>query len=340
MTKPAETKPAKPAETKPAETKGYLAGVVASEGNPELKTKSAETKSPKAKNVQALSLTGTIDSGNKDAMSQIVLAKTDDDPSWDPKMLLPVPPALINGLALYGWDVSMPLKAIVDPSDATKLKIVNGRTKFRAVEEANKRRKANKLPPIVIPYVVAEGLDEFDAMRVGVRLNAHQQHRDPITVAQEIERLLSAGFTEADSAEDAGLSVKEVNEHLSLLRLPAKVQALVQKGKMTPTAALGLVHLDAKQVEAAADRLAALGESAGRVTKKDVEKEAAPGAVAADRLNAKQVKLLIEELKAATPGNKMGKCAQAAAVAALETVLDARKRNKLEEKLHAISSEV
>jgi ParB-like chromosome segregation protein Spo0J len=202
--------------------------------------------------------------------------------------------------------------------------------------EADKRRKANKLPPLDIPYIVTDE-DYVTAKRSGRRLNLHIQHIDPITLGQEIQgAMFNEGLTEAEVAHDVGLSVKEVQEHLSLLDLPSKVQALVKAGKLTVKAALALTHEDAKRVEAVAERLVAAAEKVGRVGAAAAKQISSGTERGVTRMSPKGVQAMIEEIKGTVFTGMKVKAAADGAVLALEAYLDNRKAAKLISKLQEV----
>lgn len=289
---------------------------------------------------------GWIDSSDPKQMARLVLPKDESDFNWDYKMEIPVPEVVNTSLAVEGWDESMPLKVVKLPGD-DKLYVVNGRTKLRSIPEVNKRRKKNKLPPIQIPWKLDTKRSPTQAVLQGYRLNAAVQHIDPITTAKEIQRLLGTPkdensdeiITEGDLAPLFGMTVKEIQEHYALLRLPAKVQKLVAEERMTVSAALALVHLDESKVEDAAAKIVAVAESQGRVTHAAAKQAAGTRGSGTDRMTPKSVKQLVKELKAADVKGKHGGQVRRAAILALETYLDADKADDFWDALAKLGAE-
>lgn len=307
--------------------------------------KAAKPKASKPKAPEATY--PTIDSGNPKEFARFILPKDESSVNWDYKMEIPVPQGLIDTLSVEGWDESMPVKVKLDP-DTGNLVVFNGRTKLRAVPEVNKRRAKHKLPPLQIPYAIETKRNDTAAVLQGHRLNYQTQDIDPITTAKEIQRLLgvpkdptnpeSDVLTEADLTSVFNLSVKEIQEHYALLQLPPKVQKLIAEGRMTVSAALELVHLDASKVEDAAAKIVAVAESGGQATR-EAARKAAGKTSGTDRMSPKDVKQLVKELKAADIKGKHGGQVRRAAILALETYLDADKAEEFWGKLNDLGKE-
>src|SRR5882724_3937493 len=150
---------------------------------------------------------------------RVVLPESEEDPHWDPKLKNPVPEGLVEGMAEFGWDPSSKAVAIVLKSG--KLEIVHGKTRWRALEKANRIRKSNGLDPIVAYLrVIKEDEGDLDEaiknMRLNVRLNRHVQEIDPMTLAESIYRALSSGQEERQVAKDHAISVNDLHGYLLL----------------------------------------------------------------------------------------------------------------------------
>lgn len=260
-----------------------------------------------------------VDSADEDAMSRIVLATKEDDVLWDSKMLLPVPPRLINGLRQHGWDASMPLRCLKRGEDWY---ISQGRTKWRAVPKVNALRKKDKLPPLRIPVMVFESEDEIAASRAGRRLNAHVQDVDPITKAKDIVRDLSMGLSEQDAADDNGVTVEELHGYLLLVNedlLPEGVQKLVQQGLISFGAAVEFARLakekNASEITKMAEDVATMASGGLKVTTAHVKKAAGKGG---DTVKKSDLKQWILDLQSDKYTGKHGEAVTLAAITVME----------------------
>jgi hypothetical protein len=261
----------------------------------------------------------------------ITLPEDENDPHWDPKLKNPVPDSLIDSLADFGWDPSM--KMLVTPQ-GDKLKIVHGRTRFRALEKANKQRKSAGLDEIVIPYLVVEE-DETDIesilrnMELNTTLNYGVQKIDPMTTAESIYRLLSAGVEEKVVAKRHGITVNEMHGYVLLLdeeKCPPHVQELIRDGSVSFTAALELARraekMTAAQLKQAADDIAKAAQGGFKVTASQVKQAA--GVQDASPATNRQKKQFILDLHSAQLAGKFGEGAKWAGIVAMEVGLGTR----------------
>lgn len=273
-----------------------------------------------------------IDTGDVKAFAKIKLPESEDDPHWDPKMKLPVPQSVVDGLAEFGWDESQALACVEAPDGS--LHIENGRTRVRAVPRANKIREKAGLPPIVIPvHVHPQGEDDLESavqgMRRGVRLNRHVQDMDPMTLAESCLRALSAGIGEKQVADDHALSVNDVHGLLLLTDeklCPPKVQELLRDGHISRAAAIELARKAEKmttaELNAAAEQIAKVAAGGLRVTAREVKK--ASGAANESPATAKEKKQFILNLHSMKLAGKYGEMVQWAAIVAMEVGLGTR----------------
>lgn len=261
----------------------------------------------------------------------VVLPEDENDPHWDPKLRNPVPEGLVDGLAEFGWDESSQAVAI---REGSKIKIIHGKTRWRAIEKANKIRAKNKLDPIVA-WVRVEDEDPGDDaailtnMRRNVRLNRHVQEIDPMTLAESITRALSAGLEEKQVAQDHAVTVNDLHGYLLLTdedKCPPKVQELLREGKISFAAALELARRADKmtkgELTAAAENVAKVAAGGIKITAAQVKKAAGVG----DEHPAtqKERKQFILDLHSGKLAGKMGDAVKWAAIIATEVGLGSR----------------
>jgi hypothetical protein len=261
----------------------------------------------------------------------LVLAKDDTDPLWDPRQELKLDRDFVLNVAERG--IKVPIRAW---EEAGKYRVVDGRQRARAVPEANKWRREHKLPPLVVPVDVvphdASLESALSAMEEGSELNEYRIDSDPVTKAQIISRHLDMNRTEAEVGKMMRMSTAMVQAHLVLLRLPKKIQELVRESRMSVTTAAKLAGQSPAELVRTAEKIVALS-SEGRVTASRAKSAAGEDAGPA-RLTAKKIVQFIAELKKADLAGKHGEAVARGAVLALETVLDARKLERVWEKFH------
>lgn len=204
---------------------------------------------------------------------KLVLPKDASDPRWQDRLNLPVPEGLISSMV-----ESDDPETVEVVEHKGKYLINNGRTRVRALPEVNKRRKKmGKAPFVLTLAVVPEASDDAEgaqslllrSMRANVRMDS-----PPTILAREVQRALSVDVPEEQICALLGVKGPRLHEYLALLDLPEKVQKRVDDGTISLTAALGLVKLDAAQVEAAAAALEAAARMGKKVTAKDIAKVA------------------------------------------------------------------
>jgi len=265
-------------------------------------------------------------------VEDIVLAKDDSDPRWDPRLDLPLDKDFTRSIAERDIEVP-PEVTLIDG----KYHVNDGRQRVRAIPEANKLRKTMGLPPIKTVICAIRERDDVESMLAGIRLNEYRLDSDAITRARSMMRLLDVGQTEGEIAKQFRLTPQAVQAHLSLLSLPKNVQDLVVRGKLSVSAAAGVAKLDPAEVNKKANALIAAateGKVTGRVAARATGQSSEP-----DRLPAKKIKVLIEELKKADLAGKHGDAVKHAAIYALEVVLDARKLDGIWDKLDKTAKE-
>lgn len=284
-----------------------------------------------------------LSTGDAKEFARLVLPTSDADPRWDPRLGLKLEKEFILDIAENGVEVDVEVtpdptglpKGVQESYPKGSFGINDGRMRVRAIPEANAIRKKKGLPPLEITLKVRER-EDVAAMRAAVRLNEKRRESDAVTRARNMSRMLDTGLTDSEIASDYGMTPQQVQTHLSLLSLPEEVQDMVVRGKLSVTTAAGIAKLDPKEIRSKANALIAAGESGARVTAKAAAR-ATGTSDEPDRMPAKAVKVLIQELKAAKLAGKHGEVVVKAAVYALETYLDARKKDGLWDRLDKLA---
>lgn len=117
---------------------------------------------------------------------QLTLITDPSHPLYDPRVKLPVPEWLIESVAAHG---------VVEPVIARKngklLEIVDGRQRYRAAVEANRRGASVKVQTIL------RGEDDAEAAVTMIVTNEHRQDDDIVTKAKKAAHLLKHGHSPA-----------------------------------------------------------------------------------------------------------------------------------------------
>lgn len=301
---------------------------------PQEETKKAKAKPKKAKANKPKSKYTVGEVVKIQDYEKVALPESEDDPHWDPKMRNPVPDALVHGLAEFDWDPSM--AAVAYEGEDGKLHLIHGKTRWRALERANKLRAkmyTDSDPITTHVLVVDESADNLEQvihnMRRNVRLNAHQQQIDPMTKAESILRALSSGQEEKQVADDHAITVNDLHGYLLLTdedKCPPKVQELVRSGDLSFTAALELARRAEKMTKAelanTAEQIAKTAAGGVRVTAAKVKQHA--GVTEQQPATLKQKKALLLEVHKADLKGSHGEAAKWASIAALEVGLGTR----------------
>lgn len=264
--------------------------------------KARKASAPKAKGGQFIEI------GPSD-YDRVVLPDDENDPHWDPKLRNPVPEGVVESLADFGWDPSSRAIAI---NKGKKLEIIHGKTRWRALEKANKHRKAAGLDPIVAQLlVVDEDAADEEAVLVNMEKNATLnygvQRIDPMTTAESITRMLSAGRDEKTVAKRHSVTVNDLHGYLLLTdenKCPPKVQEMLREGLISFTAALEFARRADKmtkgEITAAAEAAAKAAAGGVRVTSAQVARAA--GAGDEKVATKKEVKQFLLDLQSDEPG--------------------------------------
>jgi ParB family transcriptional regulator, chromosome partitioning protein len=184
------------------------------------------------------------------------------------------------------------LQPIIVRKSIKGYEIVVGERRFRAA-------KAAKLQ--TIPAVVRE-LDERQMMELAVLENLQREDLNPIEEGAAYQTLMEKlGLTQEELAKRLGKSRPHLANHIRLLSLPSKIQALISDGKISMGHGRALLGLRQKeQLQAVADKTVKEG------------------------LNVRQLELLIQQLNNAVPRETKKKPEKDVFIRAQETQLRER----------------
>jgi ParB/RepB/Spo0J family partition protein len=99
-------------------------------------------------------------------------------------------------------------------------------------------------------------LDDAQVLEAQIMMNVHKIETKPVQYSQQLRRILSMNplMTEAELAAKLGKSSAWIKERLGLTKLPEKVAALVDEGKINLSNAYAIAKLPAEEMAEWVDR--------------------------------------------------------------------------------------
>lgn len=178
-----------------------------------------------------------------------------------------------NGVA-YAYDhgISDPIFVV---RDGDRVLVLKGRKRTKELREANAQRIAAGLTPWLLPTIIVPGSYEKNGMRRmrivenwGLRNERTHSER-----AREAQELLDHGeMTEEQVCDLLGIKKAQLKNHLALQNLGARATAAVDRGDLSPTAALPLTKLPVKEQNEKLDELIAAAPPGKKPTLERVRK--------------------------------------------------------------------
>lgn len=203
----------------------------------------------------------------------------EEHPLYDTRIHLPVDEGMVLNIDHYGV-----LQPVVVRKQGDRVEVVAGRQRVRAAREVNKRRAASGVgEPLRVPVLFNKSTDSVLA---GVQISENEVRRgdSPLDKAKKAQRLRAQGHSEDQIALAFGVGVQTIENWSRMLDLTPAVQAAVEAGDMTATAAVKLADVAPEQQDAIVAAVqAAPKEGKGRKKKAgDKEVEAAAKEVGAE----------------------------------------------------------
>jgi DNA-binding CsgD family transcriptional regulator len=237
-----------------------------------------------------------------------------------------VPEGVVDSLADFGWDETQAALALTDGT------LVHGRTRWRALSKADTIRKNNKLGHVEPWVFITEEKSIEDAVKLmerNVTLNFSVQDIDPMTKAESIYRLMSAGVDDKTNAKRHNCTVNDVHGYVLLLdedKCPPNVQEMLRAGQISFTAALELARkaesMTKAELSQAAEQIAKISSGGLKVTAAQVKRAA--GVSESGPATQKEKKQLVLDLQGGELRGKFGDACKWAAIVALEVGLGTR----------------
>ena len=170
---------------------------------------------------------------------QLTLVTDKKHPLYDTRVELPVDETLVESILMFG--VLDPIKVTRDASNG-KLYVVDGRQRFKATVEANKRLKKRGAEVLRVPAIAKRGEDHF-LVGIEIAQNFVRQAETPLSKARKIETYLNLGRTKEECAKVTGMSVTTIENLIGLLDATPELVAAVEKKEIAASTAYKLAKL-------------------------------------------------------------------------------------------------
>ena len=275
------------------------------------------------------------DSGKEPDLIQLPDGPT--DPRWDSRMMAPLDAEFVKDIDLRGVQSPISVSPVAD-AEGLHYAVNFGRTRLRAVIEANKARAKRKLPPLVVPVVV-KATSDHEAMLLAASENEHRRESKPSEKADHMLRMIDSQISEKDVCAAFGITGPKLHEYLTIASMaPDEARQALDDGTISFSGLVSILHLDEDKINSAVAQAAKAHELGVKLPTKKLREAAGQGAGEPDRPTAKMMKAFIEDLKSATDlTGKHGEQVRKAALYACELALDTRKRDGFFKKLRELA---
>ena len=187
---------------------------------------------------------------------------------YDERVNLPLDEGIVSSIIEHGVQEPVKLR-----KNGDEFEVVSGRQRVKNAREANRRLRSAGKEPISIPVQVVRG-DDLKMASLNATLNTKRIAETPLTIAQKVVQMIEQfGDSKEHAAEQFGLTVSELNQHLKLLDCSSKVTKLVNEGHLAVATAAKLSALPRAEQDKKVDELKA-GVGLNRNTVRNVVKEA------------------------------------------------------------------
>lgn len=178
---------------------------------------------------------------------------TDDGPEhprYDERAQLPLDEPTILSMMVEGV-----LEVVLVCKNGDVVEVVDGRQRVKNAREANKRRKKEGQPPILVPCMVRKG-DDASLMGVGIIANELRQD-DPLSVkAAKLQRYLALRpGCEKEAAIRFGVSTQTIKNWSRLPDLDPKVVKAIEDKRIPESGGYALADLSRDEQKEALEKL-------------------------------------------------------------------------------------
>jgi ParB family chromosome partitioning protein len=159
---------------------------------------------------------------------------------YDERVEIPVNEEVVASIMLTG--VNQPIH-VWKNRETGEVIVLDGKQRVKNTIEANRRLKKQGLPAKQIPGIAFKG-DQQHALGKMVILNEGRQDPTPSVRAHLAERLLNAGYEEAQVGTILHLKPGTLRNYRAFLECTSSVKSAVESGKLAITFTYGLAKLE------------------------------------------------------------------------------------------------
>lgn len=174
---------------------------------------------------------------------------------YDPRVEFDVDENLVKNIMVHG--VIEPV--VVRNAGNGVYEVVDGRQRYKAVCEANRRLEAEGKEAIRVPAILRRG-STSDLFGVSVSANECRKSDELLMKADKANKLLNMGKTVEEVAIINGVTIQAVGMWLQLTNLSPKLRAAVEAGVIKPTAAAMLANLTHEKQDEVLEQILASGK--------------------------------------------------------------------------------
>lgn len=186
-------------------------------------------------------------------------------PFYDERVELPPREGLVKSIMKRGV-----IKPVIVIRDGERLVVDDGRQRVRCCIEANNRLSAASKPVHKVGYIIKRVTDG-DVGIIGMSAAANIHVEDPpMARARKVQRMLDAGASKEDVADDFDVTVPCIENWLTLLDCTTAVQDAVEDGTLAESAARDLAGLDRAKQKTTFEKMVAEGTTKGAEAKRAV----------------------------------------------------------------------
>ena len=257
-----------------------------------------ETTTPVTKSKTALNAS-RLNAFSMDPNDIVIIGLDTQDgpehPLYDARVLLPVSEELVQNILLHG---------VMQPGlvrkDGTQAQCVLGRQRTRATREANIRRAAMGQPPLMMPVMAPVKADDSSLLAMMISENELRQADTYQVKAEKCRRLQQYGWDVKRIAVAFGCTAQAVRNYLSFWDMSPTVQAEVEAGAISPSAARQLVDLPRAEQDVAVatikEAVSAQPTKEGKAPKAITQKDVATAQRAKEGKDAVPTRALINKV--------------------------------------------
>lgn len=184
-------------------------------------------------------------------------------PLYDPRVERDPDEGMI--LSIMAEGILVPL---IVSRDGDSVYITDGRQRWKAAIEANKRLKKEGGAPVLLPCVWKRG-DEKKLYEISVATNAIRSGDSPLESARKMQHLAKLNGNDLDAVARAfGCTKATVKNHLALLECAPIVQKAVEANKIPATVATKLSKMPREEQVSTLEKMVTAGATRGAAAQK------------------------------------------------------------------------